>query len=168
MFLVSLMARPSSAGTKILLNEGRKHLTHSCFLIHVFNHFYQCGSWAGAMRGPRGGCGQFWNEISDAAYFRNHHNRATQNWAKMIPLGFHGDAGAFSRQDSLYTLSFNSPVGRGAAIQKRFVITTLRKNEMLPGTLDAALRVISWSFNVLLTGRTPVHSFNGLASAPPF
>ena len=88
-----------------------------------------------------------------------------QDWTKTVPLGIHGDGGAFSHQDSLMTISWNSLVGSGSTILKRFLITEIRKSEKTPGTLDAILRIASWSFNALLRGETPTANHLGLAIA---
>ncbi len=49
---------------------------------------------------------------------------------KTIPLGLHGDGGAYSRQDSLFVISCNVLSGFGTTKQTRMVITTI-KNQIL-------------------------------------
>ena len=69
-------------------------------------------------------------------------------------FGLHGDAGSFSHSDSLYTISWNSLVGRGETAKKRFLPTVLRKSDMVKGeTLDAIFRIFSWSVNAMLERR---------------
>jgi len=67
----------------------------------------------------------------------------------------HADGGAFSSQDSLFVISWNSLLGSGQTFRKRFLFTVLRKNEMTDATLDHALRIFAWSLNTLLCGTTP-------------
>ena len=86
------------------------------------------------------------------------------SWPFTIPIGFHGDAGAFSHQDSLYTISWNSLIGQGRTAEKRFVFTVLRKGEMVADTLDAVFRIMGWSFNSMLTGSFPGKNWHGRSS----
>ena len=44
---------------------------------------------------------------------------------------------------------------------KRIVSTVIRKSDMVDGTMEAITRVISWSFNVLLSGETPSSDWEG-------
>ena len=169
--LVNLFGHPKGAPRfdwyEIPTKRGPR-TAHPFLLPHTFFQAYfaeQRSGWCENLRGPKRGIAEFWRSIEDSAFFTNHPNHATQNWAKTVPLGMHGDGGAFSNQDSLYTISFNSLLGVGTTIRKRFVMTTVRKNEMLPGTLDAIQKILCWSFNVLLSGREPDTSYLGVPSA---
>ena len=137
---------------------------HPFFLPHsFFQHFYNGArdKWNSAIRGPRPASNEFWGNIQGSHYSRMHPRRHQQDWRRTVPLGLHGDAGAFSHQDSLMTISFNSLIGSGVTIQKRFVITIIRKSDMLPGTMDAIFRIIAHSFNALLLGETPGETADG-------
>jgi len=105
--------------------------------------------------GPDGACRQFWEAIRDTAFVAIHPALPENMWQRIVPRGLHADAGAFSHQDSLYTISWNNLVGTGQTLTKRFLFTVLRKSEMSEDTLDAALRIMSWSFNILIEGVTP-------------
>eukprot|EP00959_Pyramimonas_sp_CCMP1952_P250965 5245337-Pyramimonas_sp.AAC.1 len=105
--------------------------------------------------GPRGACGQFWESIRFSDFVRRHPNLPRHLWGQIVPLGMHADAGAFNAHDSLYVISWNSLVGAGGTVAKRFIFTVLRKSEMRADTLDAALKIFSWSMNALLTGVAP-------------
>jgi hypothetical protein len=76
-------------------------------------------------------------------------------WATSVPIGFHGDGGGFNKHDSLYALSWNSLVSRGATMQTKFIFTVMKKSDMVADSLDQLLRAFSWSMNVLLSGETP-------------
>ena len=105
--------------------------------------------------GPRGACTQFWEAMRTTEFVTRHPEPPEGRWGRIVPLGMHADAGEFSHQDSLYTISWNSIMGEGSTIRKRFLFTVLRKSEMAANALDSALRIMSWSFNVLLRGKTP-------------
>ena len=36
-----------------------------------------------------------------------------------------------------------------------FIATVIKKTDMVAGTVDAIAKVLSWSFNVMLSGKTP-------------
>ena len=60
------------------------------------------------------------------------------------------------------TVSWNSLVASGSTTQKRFVLTVIRKSDMVAGTMDAILKVASWSFNILLSGEHPERNYHGM------
>ena len=73
----------------------------------------------------------------------------------------HGDGGAFSHNDSLFVLTFNSLLGRGNTRSTRFFMTVVPKSEIVEGTLSTIMTILAWSFNVLLTGIHPIVDFLG-------
>lgn len=90
-----------------------------------------------------------------------------QAWAEaraagfeLVPLGLHCDAGAFSNNESLYVLTWNSLVGQGTTKQKRYIITVLKKSSLMPdgSTLDEMWKVVAWSLNALATGNIQVRT----------
>jgi hypothetical protein len=125
--------------------------------------------WSQRVVGPAGACAQFWNEMAGTAYVRNHPFLPHSAWATTIPLGFHGDGGAFSKQDSLYSLAWNSLVTNGPTIQDRFLFSVVRKTECVADTMDALLKIFSWSMNVALSGQTPLidHNNRPMAGGSP-
>ena len=137
---------------------------HPFLLPHAFfKAFYAArqNEWRDVFAGPVGACREFWGQMKDSTFVRQHPNLAPESWARTIPLGIHADAGAFSDHDSLYTVSWNSLLGRGSTQQKRFVFTVIRKAEMVPETLDAILRIFSWSINAVLCGEEPTNGPTG-------
>ena len=75
----------------------------------------------------------------------------------------HGDGGAFSKQDYLFVLSWNSIVASnvgGRGFGKRFLYSIVRTYEMTPATLPMLFTVFAWSCNALLTGITPEEDWN--------
>ena len=134
----------------------------------LFKHLYaeNRAAWETAVRGAEGGSAEFWSSLQDSEYVRRHPTPERIGPAT-IPLGFHGDGGAYSKHDSIYVFSWNSLLGSGTTKQKRFIATVVRKADMVPGTMDAIFKVIAWSFNVLLDGRTPANNYYGLPNDDP-
>ena len=137
-----------------------KRTPHPFLLPHrfFFSAFYTGRGkhdWSKHVSGGAHACKQFWTSIKHTAFVTQHPNLAEDTWKHTIPLGMHADAGAFSKQDSIYVFSFNSLVGRGSTHQKRFIFTVVKKSLMLPNTMDEILRIFAWSCNVLLDGHTP-------------
>ena len=79
------------------------------------------------------------------------------------PLGIHGDAGEFSKQQDVFVISWNSLVGKGSTSQTRFPITCLNKTELLDdgSTLNEVWEVIAWSFNLLAHREFPLEDHTG-------
>ena len=117
------------------------------------------------MAGPANACQEFWHAMKDNIFVRQHPALPAARWPMTIPLGMHGDGGAFSKQDSLYIISWNSLIGQGSTASKRFLFTVFRKSEMVDGTLDAVFRVLAWSFNLMLEGKWPKKNYHGRAMA---
>ena len=171
--LIGVFGHPPGAPPFTLVEIPTKHGTrtpHPFLLPHLFfQHYYseQRDKWVQAMRGSPRAPAQFWEKMRNSDYFAFHPNAATQQWGRTIPLGLHGDGGAFSGHDSLMTISWNSLLGNGPTIAKRFLITVVKKSDMTPATLDAIFKVASWSFNVLLSGQTPSHNYYGMPILQP-
>lgn len=139
---------------------------HPFLLPHKFLSTYYAANtqaeWRKTIAGSVGAARQFWSEIRDSPFMRNHPDMPEHLWPSTIPFGMHADGGPFSKTDSLFIISFNSLLGSGTTLRKRFLFTVLRKNEMTPQTLDKALQIFAWSFNALLDGRTPNVGPSGL------
>ena len=137
---------------------------HPFLLPHQFfaSFYKECRPhWSQTVCGPSGAAAEFWQAISGLDFVKKHPALPLHERHRTIPLGFHGDGGAFSKQDNLYVLSWNSLLGTGSTIQKRFVCTVVRKYDMTTATLEAILEILSWSFNVLLSGRRPTLDYLG-------
>ena len=114
------------------------------------------------MRGSEGSPEAFWRGLRDSPILKDHPLQE-KDWATCIPLGLHGDGGAFSKQDSLFVLSWNS-LCAGAASEgfaRRFIFTIVRKRVMTTETMDALWKIFSWSMNNLFTGITPSTDWEG-------
>eukprot|EP00959_Pyramimonas_sp_CCMP1952_P452710 9467039-Pyramimonas_sp.AAC.1 len=107
------------------------------------------------MAGPVGACRQFWESVQYTKYMERHPDLAQDTWARTIPIGIHGDGGASSKQENLLTLSWNSLLGAGSTLSKRFLFTVILKSHMVADTLNTILRILAWSLNALLSGATP-------------
>ena len=131
---------------------------HPFLLPHEFFNSYfthKKKDWLSTMARSSEACIEFWRGMRGSAFVKHHPSLRAPSWGTTIPIGFHGDAGAFSKQDSLYTISWNSLIGSGKTAEKRFVFTVLRKGEMVAETLDCVFRILVWSFNSMLSGDFP-------------
>jgi hypothetical protein len=109
--------------------------------------------------GLDGAAGQFWDSIQHSDFVSKHPFLPRDAWNKIIPIGFHGDGGGFNKQDSLYTLSWNSLLCSGATLQTKFLFTVVRKTDMVADTMDKLIEAFAWSMNVCLSGQTPLQSW---------
>ena len=81
------------------------------------------------MLGPPGSTRQYWEHIKDTEFFKQH--PLLHDLDHTIPIGMHGDGGAYSKQDSVLAISWNSiitPSEKGGRI-KRIVFTMIRKSD---------------------------------------
>ena len=106
-----------------------------------------------AIRGPKGAPAQFWRSMRDSPFLLNRPELGATDYPWTIPLGMHGDGGAFNKQDQLYVISWNSLFAEGPTLSQRFLLTVVREREMTSETLDAVFEVMSWSLNVLMRGQ---------------
>jgi hypothetical protein len=82
--------------------------------------------WDVAVGGGIGANTNFWNSCLLDPDISSHPGLQSESDRKnTIPSGMRGDGGAFSKNDSLLTISWNSLVGDGPTMNKRFVVTTL-------------------------------------------
>jgi hypothetical protein len=132
---------------------------HPFLLPHkFFSSYYKANTmaqWRKEFAGPIGASRQFWESIQDSPFIKHHPHMPKQLWPSTIPLGMHADGGPFSKQDSLFTINWNSLLGTGQTFRKRFVFTVITKSQMVEGTMDHLLKVFAWSMNSLLEGKTP-------------
>ena len=112
-----------------------------------------------AVRGTVGATREYWEHLQDATFVKNH--PLLTNFDATIPIGIHGDAGSFSKQDSLMVLSWNSVLGSGTTRYKRFVITFIRKSVYTKATLDRIMEIVAWSFNTMAKGTPPAFDWSG-------
>jgi len=103
----------------------------------------------------------FWRHNSET--IRLHGSLDKRKLRHTILVGVHGDAGAFSKQESVLTISWNSLLAKekAATLAKRFVFTTIKHSSLKAdgSTMDAIWRIFSWSMNSLLTGAMPEHDW---------
>ena len=108
------------------------------------------------VRGAPGAARSFWEELvaRDNPFVKKH--PLIKDFDHTLPLGVHGDAGAFTKHDSLMVISWNGLLGMsGESRVKRFVFTFVRKATYTPETLDRIFTLLSWSFNAMARGLEP-------------
>ena len=101
---------------------------------------------------------EFWKHIRLSSFVRLHPKLQQRSWSQTIPIGMHGDGGAFSKNDALYIFSWNSLLAVGSTETKRIMFTVVRKSELVNGvggTFDAIWKIFAWSLNAMLDGMTP-------------
>ena len=150
------MGAPRFTWIEIPTKAGR--VAHPFLLPHLwFSALYHHRPelWKRSVEGDAGAAKAFWQSMSDTAIVREHPGLPPCDWERCIPIGFHGDASAFSHQDSLYAFIWNSLIGVGSTTAKRFLFTVVKKSQSDPDTMQAIFKVFAWSMNVLLTGLTP-------------
>ena len=77
--------------------------------------------WETMIRGPPGAAQVFWDHLASTTIVRDHPHLPEPHRGRIIPLGMHGDGGPFTKQDSLFVLSWNSLVGGGEGFARRFL-----------------------------------------------
>ena len=139
---------------------------HPVLLPHVFfSELFQHrrSLWEDSIRGPPGATRESWQRLQHWAGVRDPPHLPRARWAKTVPLGLHGDAGPFTKQDSAFVISWNELLGAAAnkGFGRRWLITVIRKNDLTDATLDALWKVFGWSMNVLLSGILPDRDWSG-------
>ena len=99
----------------------------------------------------------FWKSESGRKIASSHpelKSRSAAALSKTIPLGFHGDGGEYSHQDSIVVISWNSIIGSGAAADTRMIFTMIKKTDLLGNaeTYNSLFKVFCWSMNSLMRG----------------
>ena len=117
--------------------------------------------WEKAVRGPAGAAQEYWGSMKQTEFFKQHPGLTEDNLHRTIPIGMHGDGGAFSHNDSLFVLTWNSLIGLGATRATRFLMKIVPKSEMAPETMPAIMEILVWSFNTMLTGIGPLANHLG-------
>ena len=151
----------------LLLNKQVRLVPQPMLLPHLyfeslFKHKKDLWEQTVEGRDPAGPL-DFWQNMKDTAFVKNHPHLSRAHWSQTIPVGLHGDGGGFYKHESLFVFAWNSLLGTGTTASKRFVLTVIRKNQMAPGTLDALFKVFAWSFNALLSGISPEQNWEGVS-----
>ena len=137
--------------------RGRKD-PHSVFMPHRFLqelYKHRPDVLRARLTGGRGATEMYWSGLQHADFVAHHPFLPRAHWPNIIPIGFHGDGGPFSKQDSLFSLSWNSLSISAPTMQSRFLFSVVRKSDMVADTMEHLLKVFAWSCNVMLSGQTP-------------
>ena len=104
------------------MKSGRK-VPHPFILPHKLfaSHFAsRQETWRTVIAGPENACKEFWNDMRDSDFVSRHPQLPVEEWHNIIPVGFHADAGAYSEQDSVFCVSWNSLLGIGKTMENVF------------------------------------------------
>ena len=158
--LISLFGMPDGAPPfvwyKIPTAAGDQYhpfLLPHAWIAALYHHRHSL--WESAMQGEDVAVVDFWESMATSTIVTKHPHLSLADRARTLPLGLHGDGGAFSKQESLFVFTFNSLLGHGVTSAKRFLLTVIRKCDFSPETLQTIMDILSWSFNVALTGLLP-------------
>ena len=116
------------------------------------------------MRGAVGAAAAYWDNIKHTEFFKSQPGLVNGDLHRTIPIGMHGDGGAFSHNDSLFVLTWNSLLGVVMTRATRFLMTVIPKSSMVPETMPAIMKIQVWSFNTMLTGIEPLINHIGEVS----
>ena len=100
---------------------------------------------------------EFWIPYARTPFVTKHPVVRAADWDVVLPFGFHGDAGPFSKNDGLFCLSFNGLLGEGQTMRKRFLATVIcdSKKKRDGSTMEAIWRIFGWSLSCIASGTTP-------------
>ena len=135
---------------------GRKTLHPVMYPRRFFQELYhhRAEVWRERIEGVDGSALEWWENVTDTEFVREHPHLPASVWPTTIPIGMHGDGGAFNKNDQLYTLPFNSLLTSRNSMHTSF-FSLLRKSDAVADSLDVVLKHFSWSCNVLLAGEAP-------------
>ena len=142
--LLRLFGRPRGAPdfTWVPVPSVRGTVFHPVLLPHEFSgrlYAERRDIFDASVRGPVEASSTFWNALRGSSIVANNAALNADKEDITLPLGLHGDGGAFSKHDSLFVISWNSLLGSlgGSGFARRFLFTIVRKRDQTPGTLDA-------------------------------
>jgi hypothetical protein len=104
---------PGKDGSLICQPFLMPHKFFSCMYEHRREMFFR------HLRGPEGSAKEYWNAIRSTQFFQRH--PLLSDLDNTFPIGLHGDAGAFTKHDSLMVISWNGLLGRDCERTKRIV-----------------------------------------------
>ena len=121
--LISLFGMPEGAPDFAWFDIPTKSGVHPhpfllphAWLASLYHH--RPALWDSGIKGADGDAMAFWQNMKDTAIVRGHPFLASEQKARTLPLGIHGDGGSFSKQDSLFVFTFNSLLGGGAHLPR--------------------------------------------------
>ena len=150
--LLSIFGRPAGAPpftwvqVPLLINKKERLAPQPMLLPHhyfqsLFHHRHEL--WKATVEGvDAAGALRFWQNMRETAFVKQHPHLAEANWSATIPLGLHGDGGGFYKHESLFVFTWNSILGTGSTKSKRFVMTAVRKSQMLASTFGCIVQTV--------------------------
>ena len=157
--LINLFGMPKGAPeityVELPLRSGKQ--LHPVFLpSKFFSALYHNNKekWLSCVQGAPGAIEVYWASMVTSKFFKKHPCLTPSTCGQAVPLGFHGDAGSFSHQDSLYTFSWNSLLASPGTTTRdgRFLFTVIKTSGMVEETLAQLLTVFCLGHELLAIG----------------
>ena len=105
--------------------------------------------------GPPSANVRFWRRLSG-------HPSCPLEWDnRTLALGMHGDGAATFNTEGLFSIAWNSLHGEGNTSETRFVFATIKKSDIVRGTLHAVFERFAWAMNALSAGEMPQFDWKG-------
>ena len=111
------------------------------------------------IRGHAASAREYWEHLRSNPFVQRH--PLLKDRDHTLPIGLHGDAGPFTKHDSLMVISWNGLLGSDNGRTKRIVFTFVRKRDYSPATLDRIWEIFSWSINRMAIGKHPILDWDG-------
>ena len=154
--LVSLFGMPEEAAPirwyEIPTKKGPKtphpFLLPSEFLRNLYMHS-RSNHWQTILGGADGAAERHWLSWAHTDFVRKHPRITESRFPFIIPIGMHGDGGAFSNQETINVFSWNSLLGCGDTSQTRFLFTLVKKSDIIDATMQAVLKIFADEMNAL-------------------
>ena len=111
------------------------------------------------IKGADGEIGKFWNGLRGHVVFEQ--SKECIDIGRSVPVGIHGDGAPTTKVDGLFSISWNSILGKGSTEMTRQVFSVVKKSELGNGTLDCLWKRLAWAFNALIDGVLPKRDWAG-------
>ena len=96
---------------------------------------------------------EVWHELMKNRVISGHPKLQGCDLSKVIPIGIHGDAGSFNKQESIFVFTWNSLSGSNQFRRSRCVMTLVRKTQLVfPHSINDICGFLGHDFNLLAEG----------------
>ena len=158
--LLAVFGNPKGAPSIDWINLPGKDGATVCQPFLMPHRFFSClyeqrhETFLRHLRGPMGSAREYWENLASSPFVLNH--PLLSDLDNAFPIGLHGDAGPFTKHESLLAISWNGLLGRDMGRTKRIVFTFVRKRDYTPETLNRIWKIFAWSVNCMAVGKHPL------------